>query len=154
MVQYDGISAGDAKESRMTPALAQRLIALAGIALLAALLAISLKPSTSHEAHLPRSIPAPGGGWYTDLMAPNGTAFRAPRSCGLVLGAQSLGLSSEVYPCRTKIWLHLAGEDVLTQVIARSAPPPGATFELSPALARKIGVSGTQEVRWRFAARS
>lgn len=147
-------SAGDAKEPLMTETLAQRLIALAGIALLAALLAISLKPAKSHEAHLPRSIPPAGGGWNTDLMAPHGTAFRAPRGCGFVLGAQSLGLSSEVYPCRTKIWLHLAGEDVLTQVIARSAPPPGATFELSPALARKIGLDGTQIVQWRFAARS
>ena len=153
-MQYVESSTGDAQRSAMNAALAQRLIALAGIALLAALLAISLKPSKSHEARLPRSIPAAGGGWYTDLMAPHGTAFRSPRSCGLVLGPQSLGLSSEVYPCRMKIWLHLNGEDVLTQVIARSAPPPGATFELSPALARKLGLNGTQEIQWRFAARS
>src|SRR5215471_14893095 len=118
--------------------LAQRLIALAGIALLAALLAISLKPSRSHDRSLPGSIPAPGGGWYTNLMAPTGTAFRASGSCGFVLGPRSLGLSSPLYPCRTKIWLHVNGTTVLTQVISRSAPPPGATFEVSPALARKI----------------
>jgi hypothetical protein len=138
----------------MTPALAQRLIALAGIALLAALLAFSLKPSASHGQHLPRSIPAPGGGWYSDLMAPNGTAFQAQGSCGLALGPQSLGLSSQLYPCRTKIWLHVNGEDVLTQVISHSPPPPGATFEISPALARKVGLTVTKEIQWRFAARS
>ena len=138
----------------MTGALAQRLIALAGIALLAALLAISLKPSTSHERHLPRSIPAPGGGWYSDLMAPNGRAFQAKQGCGLALGPENLGLSSELYPCRTKIWLHVNGEDVLTQVISNSAPPPGASFEISPALARKVGLSVTKEIQWRFAARS
>lgn len=138
----------------MTAALAQRLIALAGIALLAALLALSLRPSKSHDRHLPRAIPAPGGGWYTDLMAPSGTAFRARRGCGLVLGPKSLGLSSPIYPCRTKIWLHVNGEDVLTQVISRSAPPPGAAFEFSPALARKVGLTITKEVQWRFAARS
>jgi len=138
----------------VTGALAQRLIALAGIALLAALLAISLKPSTSHDQHLPRSIPAPGGGWYSDLMAPNGRAFQAEQGCGFPLGPGSLGLSSELYPCRTKIWLHVNGEDVLTQVISNSAPPPGAAFEISPALARKVGLSVTKEIQWRFAARS
>jgi len=138
----------------MSGALAQRLIALAGIALLAALLAFSLKPSDSHEAHLPRAIPAPGGGWYSNLMAPNGTAFRAQKGCGLTLGPHSLGLSSAIYPCRTQIWLHVNGSDVLTQVISRSEPPPGATFELSPALARKVGLTETKEVEWRFAARS
>ena len=137
----------------MNGALAQRLIALAGIALLAGLIAISLKPSKSHEARLPRSIPAPGGGWYTDFMAPNGAAFRTA-SCGLALGPSSLGLSSQLYPCRTKIWLHVNGEDVLTQVISRSAPPPGAAFDVSPALAHKVGLGETKVVQWRLASRS
>jgi hypothetical protein len=134
--------------------LAQRLIALAGIALLAALIAISLKPSSKHGPHLPRSIPAPGGGWYTDLMAPSGTAFEGKTGCGLTLGPASLGLSTPLYPCRTKIWLHLNGEDVLTQVISRAAPPPGAAFEFSPALAHKVGLTQTKVIQWRFAARS
>jgi hypothetical protein len=135
-------------------ALAQRMIALAGIALLAALLALALKPSKSHRRHLPRAIPAPGGGWYTNLMSPHGSAFRAKRSCGFVLSSRSLGLSSPIYPCRTKIWLHVKGADVLTQVISRGPPPPGAGFELSRALAREIGIREAREIKWRFAARS
>jgi hypothetical protein len=138
----------------VSTALAQRLIALAGIALLAVLLALSLKPSKSHGPHLPRSIPAPGGAWYRNLMAPKGTAFDARRSCGFVLSSGSLGLSSPLYPCRTKIWLHYNGADVLTQVISRSAPPPGSNFEISPALARKLGLNETREIQWRFAAAS
>ena len=87
-------------------------------------------------------------------MAPTGTAFRARGSCGFVLGPRSLGLSSPLYPCRTKIWLHVNGSEVLTQIISRSAPPPGATFEVSRALARKIGLEETREIEWRFAASS
>ena len=139
----------------MTIALAQRLIALAGIALLAVLLALALKPGSPHGPRLPGSVPPPGGGWNTNLMAPRGDAFTSSkRSCGFVLSRRSLGLSSPVYPCRTKIWLHYNGVEVLTQVIARNAPPPGSMFELSPTLAAKLGLSGTQEIDWRFAVRS
>jgi hypothetical protein len=44
-------------------------------------------------------------------------------------------------------------QDVLTQVVDRGAGLPGREFDLTPALAKRIGLSGVQQIQWRFAER-
>jgi hypothetical protein len=42
---------------------------------------------------------------------------------------------------------------VLTEVIDTRLKQPGRQFELTDALAQRLGLEGTQEIRWRFATR-
>ena len=133
---------------------AQRVVALAAVALLAGLLALALLEwdETSTTAAAPASAPAPGGGWYEALAASRGQAGDAERTtCGLILTGKSLGVSHPVLPCRAKIAIRYGDTTVYTEVIDNRLKSGGRQFELTDALARRIGLDGTQQVRWRFA---
>jgi hypothetical protein len=102
----------------------------------------------------PRGAIAAGGGWYEALAAPRPTATDAERTtCELVLTARSLGVTHPVLPCGAKLLLRYGGETVLTEVIDNELAASGRQFELTPALARLVGLDGTQEVEWRYATR-
>lgn len=136
----------------MNAALAQRQFALAGIALLAGLFAVAFKPG-GVGPHLPKSVPAAGGGWNKALAATGGDSFTGIRTdCGYTINAESLGLANPTLPCNTKIYIVYKGRKALTQVIAKGGSTSGQ-FELTPALARLLGMSGTQQIMWRYAAR-
>jgi len=101
----------------------------------------------------PSGAIAPGGGWYSALAASRGPAGDAERtSCGLILTAQSLGVTHPVLPCGAKLLLRFGGQTVLTEVIDNNLKSPGHQFELTEKLARDLGLDGTQGVDWRFAA--
>ena len=105
-----------------------------------------VRPVTTNEG-----APAPGGGWYSALAAGRGSAGDAERtSCGLVLTGRSLGVTHPVLPCGAKILLRFGGDTVLTEVIDNRLKSTGRQFELTEALSRRIGLDGTQQVRWRF----
>jgi hypothetical protein len=139
----------------VTAALAQRLVVLAGVALLAGLVALALSHEDAPRAqNLPAAIPAPGGGWFSTLASSHGPSFgrtHRDKVCGHVVGPSSLGVAHPVLPCDTKLYLSYGGRRALTQVIARGAGAAGREFELSPALARALGLSGTQPIKWRYA---
>ena len=40
---------------------------------------------------------------------------------------------------------------MLTEVIDSHMKRPGRQFELTEALAQRLGIEGTQQIRWRFA---
>jgi hypothetical protein len=135
--------------------IAQRQLALAGIALLAGIVAFALsKPSEASAPELPASIPAPDGGWFQALAAAHGPAFahvHRDRACGRPVGPESLGVANPVLPCDTKIYISYSDRQALTQVIARGPSSAQVEFELTPALARRMGMSGTQPIGWRYA---
>jgi len=58
-----------------------------------------------------------------------------------------------VLPCSAKIFISYGGAEVLTEVIDTKLKQPGRQFELTEALAQRLGVEGTQQIRWRFATR-
>ena len=62
-----------------------------------------------------------------------------------------MGVAHPVLPCDTKLWLSYDGKDVLTQVLAVGPTSAGREFELTRALARALGLRGTQQIRWRYA---
>lgn len=136
----------------MNAQLAQREIALAGVALLAAVVSLALVSGRpSHESGLPRPV----GGWYTALAgvrAPGG--FGATTACGRVLEPGTEGVSHPVLPCGAKIYLSYRGKVVLTQVIDRGPDVPGREFDLTRNLAAQLGLSGVQRIRWAYAAAS
>ena len=130
----------------------QRQLALAGVALLAALGALGV-PRALDDAgpSLPRSVPAPGGGWYSALAAPTARSAGRTSACGHSLTARSVGLAHPVLPCDIKIFVRVGDRTVLTQIVDRGPYVPGREFELTRELARLLGVRGTQSIRWRFA---
>jgi hypothetical protein len=122
---------------------------------LAGLVAIAVVETRHDEpVSAPRGAIAAGGGWYEALAAPRPPGEDAERtSCGLVLTIRSLGVTHPVLPCGAKVLLRYGGETVLTEVIDNELVATGRQFELTPALAQLVGLDGTQEVEWRYAAR-
>ena len=70
-----------------------------------------------------------------------------------MLTNRSLGVTHAVLPCGAKIVIAYGGTEVLTEVIDNRMSRPGRQFELTEALAERLGVEGTQQIRWRFATR-
>ena len=140
----------------MTLSVLQRTIALAAVALVAAVAVLALTGGGGHDDEAgPQQVPvAAGGGWYTALAGSRGAPRDAERTtCALVLTGRSLGVSHPVLPCGAKIFISYSGAEVLTEVIDTKLKQPGRQFELTEALAQRLGVEGTQQIRWRFATR-
>ena len=57
-------------------------------------------------------------------------------------------------PCGAKIFISYSGAEVLTEVIDTKLKQPGRQFELTEALAQRLGIEGTQQIRWRFATQT
>ena len=70
-----------------------------------------------------------------------------------MLTARSLGVTHPVLPCGAKVLVRYGGDTVLTEVIDNELVSAGRQFELTPELARLVGLDGTQEVEWRYATR-
>jgi hypothetical protein len=137
----------------MNPALAQREIALAGVALLAAIVSLAL---TSHGSDSKtRGLLQPvtlNGSWRVSLAGAEPVRYGRRTNCSILLRPNTIGITDSVLPCGVK--LYVAYEDspeILTQVIARKPVPPGRKFELTPRLAEKLGIDGVQRIRWVFA---
>jgi hypothetical protein len=136
-------------------AVAQRLLGLAAVAFLGALIALAVIERRSDDATAAPTAGgaiAPGGGWYSALAASRGPARDAEKtSCGLILTVRSLGVTHPVLPCGAKVLVRFGGETVLTEVIDNKLKSAGRQFELTDRLAQELGVNGTQEIDWRFA---
>jgi hypothetical protein len=142
----------------MSPLLAQRQIVLAGIALLAGVLALALSSKLAERPapNLPAAIPAPDGSWFSAFASSHGPSFartHRDKGCGRMVGPgpKTLGVAHPVLPCDAKIYISYGDTEALTQVLARGVQSAGRDFEVSPALARKLGLSGTQPIEWRYA---
>ena len=140
----------------MRPQLAQRLLVLAGLALVGGVIALA---GTHHGGEskgstgaLPDAAPAPNGGWYTAL----GAAARLPSkprrtACGQTLSAKTVGVAHPTLPCNVKVFIEYDGKRVLTAVIDRGPYAAGREFQLTKALADKIDLRGIQTIKWRYA---
>ncbi len=138
----------------MSPALAQREIALAGVALLAAIVALAV---TSHgngakTKGLLQPITLDGGRWRTNLAGATPARYGRRTNCGVLLRTSTVGITDSVLPCGIKVYVAYKDSPlILTQVIERRPVPPGRKFELTPRLAERLGVDGVQKIRWVFA---
>jgi hypothetical protein len=138
----------------MNPALAQREVALAGIALLGAILALVLSShgNSAESRALLQPVPSPGGGWYTALAGSAAPRYGHRTRCNLVLQPRTIGVTDSVLPCGIKLYVAFKDSpEVLTQVIDRRPVAAGRKFELTPNLAEQLGVDGVQRIRWAFA---
>ena len=138
----------------MNAALAQRQLALAGVALLALVAAVVLIRHARDEPAGAAESPVVATDWKRALAAPYslpaGTKLTA---CGQRAGTAVLGVAHPVLPCGAKVVIRFGGHDVLTQVVDRGTGLPGREFDITPALARRIDLTGVQAIEWRFAER-
>ncbi len=138
----------------MTASLPQRLVVLAGLALICAVSAMAIieQRSPNPSAAALTSAPAPAG-WNAAFAGSRGATGDAQRTtCGQVLAPESLGATHPVLPCGAKVVLRYGDQQVLTEVIDNALVEPGRQLEVTEALAAILGVDGTVELEWRFAA--
>jgi rare lipoprotein A (peptidoglycan hydrolase) len=127
-----------------------RALALAGVTLLGVAIALAV---SHHKHHEKSALPAPAGQWYAALAAPySPSKGRQKGACGVVIGPSTAGVAHPVLPCGAKIYIEFDGKQVLTQVVDRGHTAPGRTFDVTQALAKLLGLQGTQTIRWRFAS--
>jgi hypothetical protein len=137
----------------MNAALAQRQVALAGIALLAAVVALALTARDKSQAvtGLPQPV-AVAGGWYTALAGAELPRYGKRTRCGYVLRPSTEGIVDSVLPCGILVYVaYKNGPHILTRVVDRRPVVPGRKFDLTPKLAEDLGVDGVQRIRWVFA---
>lgn len=135
----------------MNAALVRRQAALAGVALVAAVTALALarledndRSQTAVALNTPR--------WQEAVASSYGPGrYGQQTACGVDLTPETRGLAHPVLPCGVDILLSFQGNTARAEVLDRGPHGGGAEFELTEALARDLGLSGTQRVRWRFA---
>jgi hypothetical protein len=138
------------------PSLAQRLIVLAAVALLAATSVLAVAERREDEPTATAAItsaPAPAG-WNTAFAGSRGPAGDAQRTtCGQLLGPDSLGVTHPVLPCGARLVLRRDGKHVLTEVIDNTLADPAHQLEVTETLAEmlEIAPNDTVELEWRFA---
>lgn len=130
----------------MKPALARRQAALAGVALVGALGAIALTRMGDDPQPPPQATVEWREARVGILAAAEGTT-----ACGEALGPSTAGVAHPVLPCGAELLLEHEGRRARTEVVARGTVEGGLAFDLTPALARRLGISGEAVVRWRFA---
>jgi rare lipoprotein A (peptidoglycan hydrolase) len=132
----------------LNPVLAQRELALGAVALLVAIVSMAVSTSTRSEAtRLPQAV-----GSYSASAGSSGTAaFGRHTACGGVIGPGTEGVAHPTLPCGARIYISLGNRHILTQVIDRGPSVPGRQFDLTDALARRLGLVGVQTIHWSYA---
>jgi rare lipoprotein A (peptidoglycan hydrolase) len=135
----------------MNAALVRRQAALAGVALVAALIALALArlgDSDGSEPVAPLNVPR----WQEAVASSYGPGrYGQQTACGVELAPETRGLAHPVLPCGVDILVFFQGKTARAEVLDRGPQGGGAEFELTEALAQDLGLSGTQQIRWRFA---
>ena len=140
----------------MSAVLAQRQLALLAAALLGAVVALAVASRNDRLAR-PRSLlPQPAvsnvSGWYPALAGVRQRPLAGHVSgCGTLLRPKTLGIDHQVLPCGAKVFVVYHGKTVLTTVVDRGPFTPRFDFEVTPALADLLGLTGVQTIRWSFA---
>lgn len=135
----------------MNAALVRRQAALAGVALVAALTALALtrlEDGDRSETAVPLNTPR----WQEAVASSYGPGrYGQQTACGVELAPETRGLAHPVLPCGVDILVSFQGKTARAEVLDRGPHGGGSEFELTEALAQDLGLSGTQQIRWRFA---
>jgi len=132
----------------MTPRLAQREVALAGLALLAVAVSLAVTAQTRTSSS---NLPQPEGAYLALAGSSGPAAFGRRTACGGVIHPETIGVSHPTLPCGARLFITYKGQTVLTQVVDRGPYVPGRQFDLTDALARRLGLLGVQEIHWAYA---
>ena len=136
----------------MSPALVQRQLALAGVALVSGLgtLAFSRGEAVGPGPETERP-PVAAGRWYVAGRLVRAGILRQDDAVRHRAHAPNSRNLAHRPPVRRKVVVSYRGKEVPTAVVDRGAYAPGHEFELTQALASELGIDGPTTVRWRFA---
>jgi hypothetical protein len=135
----------------MAGSVVERLALLAAVALLGGIVALAVGERRAEDASALTGAPAPAS-WNIAFAGSRGPAGDAQRTtCGQILAPESLGITHPVLPCGTKLVLRRGDTLVLSEVIDNVLSDPGHQLEVTEKLAESLGLSGTQQLEWRFA---
>jgi len=132
----------------MRPPLAVREVALAGLALLAATISLAVTAQTRDDRS---NAPQPEGSFVALAGSSGPAAFGRQTACGGKLTSETQGVAHPTLPCGARVFITYGGTTILTQVVDRGPYVPGRQFDLTDALARRLGLRGVQEIRWSYA---
>ena len=132
----------------MSPTTIQRTIWLAAITLIVAVAALAFA-RRSGSGHPP--IPGAVGPYYTSRAAPYGPSASRRTACGETFTSKLQGIAHPTLPCGVKVYILFRGHEVLTEVVDRGPTVPGRDFDVTKGLADRIGLHGTQTIKWRYA---
>ena len=132
----------------MTPRLAQREVALAGLAVLAVAVSLAVTAQTRTSSS---NLPQPEGSYLALAGSSGPAAFGRRTACGGVIHPETIGVSHPTLPCGARVFITYKGQTVLTQVVDRGPYVPGRQFDLTDALARRLGLRGVKEIHWAYA---
>jgi rare lipoprotein A (peptidoglycan hydrolase) len=139
----------------VTTSVIQRIVWLAAVTLVVAIAAVAFKRREGDgNRNIPDAVPALGtpNGYYTSRAAPYGpTPGHSRTACGDRFTKGLQGVAHPVLPCGVKIYIRFHGQEVLTQVLDRGPGVPGRDFNITKALADRLGLHGTQRIEWRYA---
>lgn len=131
----------------MTRTVFGTFVMLAAVALLAAAIAYAFGDLGNRHAHAPTAV-----GDFVALAGSAGPgAFGHHTACGGVLNAGTYGVAHPTLPCGARIIVEYRGQRVLTQVVDRGPYESGRQFDVTDALARRLGLEGVQTVHWSYA---
>jgi rare lipoprotein A (peptidoglycan hydrolase) len=132
----------------MRPRLAQREVALAGLALLAVAVSLAVNAQTRKTT---TTTPQPEGSYSARAGSSGPAAFGRRTACGGVIRPDTVGVAHPTLPCGARVFITYRGQTVLTQVVDRGPYVPGRQFDLTDALARRLGLRNVQEIHWSYA---
>jgi rare lipoprotein A (peptidoglycan hydrolase) len=132
----------------MRPRLAQREVALAGLALLAVAVSLAVNAQTRETT---TTTPQPEGSYSARAGSSGPAAFGRRTACGGVIRPDTVGVAHPTLPCGARVFITYRGQTVLTQVVDRGPYVPGRQFDLTDALARRLGLRNVQEIHWSYA---
>lgn len=130
----------------MKAPLARRQAALAGVALVGALGAIALTRLGDDPEPPPRAVVE----WHEARVAV-AAVTEEQEACGATLSPELAGVLHPVLPCGARLLLEHEGRRARAEVVARGPVEGERVFDVTPALARRLGINGEAVVRWRFA---
>jgi hypothetical protein len=133
----------------VSPTLVQRQAALAAGALLATLGVLVL----GHREDAVVAPPvAPRITWESAVVGVlPAAAYANKTSCGAQLDSGTIGVAHPLLPCGVDLVLGSSKGEVRTEVVARVQVAQSREFDLTKALADRLGVEDGERIRWRFA---
>ena len=134
----------------MSPGLVQRQAGLTAAALLATLGVLVLGQRGGGPPTLRSAQPVVH--WQTALVGVlSPRAYASKTSCGSMLDAGTVGVAHPVLPCGVDLVVASGDRQVRTEVVQHGPVGGGRDFDLTRALAERLGVQGRGTLRWRFA---
>ena len=133
----------------MNPGLVQRQAGLAAAALLATLGVLALGKRAEEPGP---ATPAPTIRWESAVVGVvPARAYARPTSCGTELDSASIGIAHPVLPCGVDLVVAYKGKEVRAEVVDSAPIGDGRDFDVTKALADRLGFSGRHTIQWRFA---